>query len=106
MVVITSFSSLLLNRVTYLSKSNVAVLLVWSSSVAMMRSTRARGYPVAASSDVAFENRLGFALDVQIDGGLFLFNNWVSHSVQRSREQIILTFVLTVIIPPTGARRC
>jgi hypothetical protein len=29
-------------------------------------------HPVAASSDGAFENRLGFALDAKIDGGLSL----------------------------------
>jgi hypothetical protein len=35
-----------------------------------MSSSGARGDPVAASSDGAFENRLGLALDAQIDRGL------------------------------------
>jgi hypothetical protein len=39
-------------------------------SVAMMSFSGARGDPVAASRDEAFENRLGLALDAQIDRGL------------------------------------
>jgi hypothetical protein len=37
----------------------------------MMSSSGARGDPVAASRDGAFENRLVLPLDTQIDGGLF-----------------------------------
>ena len=48
-------------------------VLIIIGSIAMMGSSGACGDPVAASSNIAFENRLGLALDAQIDGGLLLF---------------------------------
>ena len=61
----------------------------------MMSSSGARGDPVAASSDGAFENRLGFALDAKIDGSLCLFSSLVSpRYCPTVRKRGILTFVL------------
>jgi hypothetical protein len=45
-------------------------VLINVGSVAMMSSSGARGDPVAANSDGAFEHRHGLALDAQIDRGL------------------------------------
>jgi hypothetical protein len=50
-------------------------VLIIVGSIAMMSSSGARGDPVAASGDIAFENRLGLALDAQINGGLFYFDS-------------------------------
>jgi hypothetical protein len=47
----------------------------------MMSSSGARGDPVAASSDGAFENRLGLALDAQIDRGLCCSAAWSAHDI-------------------------
>ena len=59
------------------SRPRTGVLIV-VGSVAMMSSSGACGNPVAASSDIALENRSGPALNAQIDGGLFYFSSWVS----------------------------
>jgi hypothetical protein len=41
----------------------------------------ARGDPVAASRDEAFENRLGLAFDEQIDRGLCCSAAWSAHDI-------------------------
>ncbi len=56
-------------------------VLILIGSVAMMSSSGARGDPVAASSDGAFENRLGFALDAKIDGSLCCSAAWSAHDI-------------------------
>ena len=56
-------------------------ILVIVGSVAVMGSSGARGDPVTASSDGSFENRLGLALNAQIDRGLCCSAPWSAHDI-------------------------
>jgi hypothetical protein len=61
-------------------------------SIAMMSSSGARGDPVAASSDGAFENRLGLALDAQIDLGLCCSATWLAHDIVPHEKEMNVYF--------------
>ena len=72
------------------SRPRTGVLII-VGSVAMMSFSGERGDPVATSSDRAFKNRLGLALDAQTDGGLC---SW-SARYFPVRKKGMLAFVLT-----------
>ncbi len=67
----------------------------------MMRSSRGRRDPVAASIDVAFENRPSLAFDAQIDSGLCC--STAGSVSQREENGIILAFVLAHSIVPSSS---